>query len=187
MGPRAEKDARLEVVAAAASMCGRPAEAQRCQLAGAWSTWWGRCPGRPRASVARSHASAPVRRLRRRAAVPLPCLQPDLGPWHLTLADGMTQDPRSAHKEAVAAGGGPSINRQAGRKPQSAGRLPGRAPGAARGARMLHMTWKWPYTCQPRLRTAPVAHLSGGRAGSDGRCALRARSPFACPTPGAPG
>ena len=70
------REACLEVEAVAACMAARPGQPQRCQLAGACSTRWIRCPAPRRALCSRSRSSAEPRRPPRRAGVPLHFCRP---------------------------------------------------------------------------------------------------------------
>jgi len=70
------REACREVEAVAACMAARPGQPQRCQLAGACSTWWIRCPAPRRALCRRSRWSAEPRRPPRRAGVPLHICRP---------------------------------------------------------------------------------------------------------------
>jgi len=70
------REACLEVEAVAACMAARPGQPQRCQLAGACSTRWIRCPAPRRALCSRSRSSAEPRRPPRRAGVPLHICRP---------------------------------------------------------------------------------------------------------------
>ena len=180
-------EACLEVEAVAACMAARPGQPQRCQLAGACSTRWGRCPGRPSGG---SRSSAEPRRARRRPAVPLPCLEARLSVGHLTNAQGKVQDPRYAHKDANAGSAARQVmSSQHAPVSQQAGRRAQRATEAVPAAILLQVTSKRPCACQAEAHQAPEQrpHPVGRPRGSLVHGSPPGRSPAACPSPGAPG
>jgi len=139
-------------------MAARPGQPQRCQLAGACSTRWIRCPAPRRALCSRSRSSAEPRRPPRRAGVPLHICRPGSvrGTLHTPSGCPRIQDMLTRKRmpacparrvmsttcSGVAKGRAPStacFGGRAGRHPVADDlevtlRLPGKSPPSTRGS-----------------------------------------------------